>query len=129
MLVRGQDQPQAVDDNVKPVDVKPVAAKGLSSSILGSSEILTKIKLKKKCKEIFVADFDAKWDCIRSGTSPREFPCWFFYIKFKIRSSKKLFPKPYFSLASDATSTSTAPGSTGSTIVAVTTTAAQSKCF
>lgn len=60
-------EPPAGINDVQPTDLSLVA----KEKTLGtSSGTITRLQLKRLCKQTFGADWDAKWACIRSGTAP-----------------------------------------------------------
>lgn len=72
-----QSQARTAEKSAESVDTKPDLPKDLSSGgFLSSSDRLMKLQLKRRCRDIFGDDFEAKWDCIRSGTLPRKFQIW-----------------------------------------------------
>lgn len=60
-------EPHPEENYVQPDNLSLVA----KEKTLGtSSGTLTRLQLKRLCKQTFGADWDAKWACIRSGTAP-----------------------------------------------------------
>lgn len=64
-----------VDDDEKGGRTQETSSDEIQNSrdrLSGNSAISSRYSLKRKCREAYGDDFEKKWDCIRSGTAPRE---------------------------------------------------------